>query len=347
MTKKLLQQSLETVTEMQNLKYNYVMVGYTGYYEMALREASENACVNNDPSKAYHALSRLICKVVFSWRLNKYVNMPFKRFFTNGIIQSKFSDNKPLCFFLLGSSSLSYVPGLVQSIRKKYNQAKIVLHCTDKVSFYEKQFGKARFWHLAKSCDIVASYNETDAKQYGFYVMPIVISKYDVEFNEAHKSDILFVGQERGRLATLHSIYQKATASGLVCDFTIIGVDGEKRLSGTNINYDRRLSYTEVLEKIASTKCILNIPQQGVKGLSLRDFEAVANRKYLLTNNESAFNNGLFGDGQVISVDMDGNADYERIIHQYNGEDKDLSGYSWHSRLKWIETILDGGKIKQ
>lgn len=331
---------------MQELKYNYIMVGYTDYYEMALKGVINNICVNNIPSKAYHGLPRLICKTVFSWKINKYVNMPFKRFFTKGIIQSHFSDDKPSCFFLLGSSSLSYVPGLVQSIRKKYNQAKIVLHCTDKVSFYEKQFGKTRFWHLAKSCDIVASYNETDAKHYGFYVMPIVISKYDVEFNEAHKSDILFVGQERGRLDILHSIYRKATESGLVCDFTIIGVDSEKRLSGTNINYDRRIPYTEVLEKIVSTKCILNIPQEGAKGLSLRDCEAVANRKYLLTNNESVFNNKLFGEGQVIPVDTDGNADYARIIHQYNGEEKDLSDYSWRSRLEWIETILDGGKFK-
>lgn len=324
---------------MQGLKYNYVMIGYTDYYEMALRSVSEYVCVNNDPSKAYRALPRLICKVVFSSKLNKYVNMPFKRFFINGIVQSNFSDNKPLCFFLLGSSRLSYVPGLVQSIRKKYSEAKIVLHCTDKVSFYEKMFGKDCFWNLAKLCDVVASYNEADAEQYGFYVMPTVISRYDVELNEAHKSDILFVGQERGRLDMLHSIYRKATESGLVCDFTIIGVTSERRLSGTSINYDRRISYAEVLEKVVATKCILNIPQQGAKGLSLRDCEAVANGKYLLTNNESVFNNPLFGEGQVLWVDMNGDADYSAINKEYAGEIPDLSEYSWRSRLEWIEKI--------
>lgn len=332
--------------QQKQLKYNYIMIGYMGYYEMQLRSISEIVCINNDPSKAYHALSRLICKVVFSSKINKYLNMPFKRFFTKGITHSPFSDSKPLCFFLLGSSPLAYVPGLVQSIRKNYSQAKIVLQCTDKVSYYEGRYGKDRFWRLAKACDIVASYNEMDAEQYGFYVMPTVISRFTVEPNEAHKSDILFVGQERGRLDTLHSIYRKATEKGLVCDFTIIGADSKKRLCGTNINYDRRIPYTEVLEKIASTKCILNIPQQGAKGLSLRDCEAIANRKYLLTNNESVFSNPLFGKGQVIPVDIDGNADYSRIFQDYNGEEIDLADYSWYSRLKWIERLFVEGRNK-
>lgn len=332
---------------MQELKYNYVMIGYTDYYEMSLKSLKEKVCVNNDPSKAYHALTRQICRTVFSSRLNKYINMPFKRFFKKGITRSHFSDNKPLCFFLLGSSLVSYVPGLVKSIRKNYGDAKIVLHCTDKVSFYEKKFGKTNFWNLAKSCDAVASYNEIDAEKYGFYVIPTVISKYDIEYNESLKSDILFVGQERGRLDILHKIYRKATENGLVCDFTIIGVQSKDRLCGTNINYDRRIPYKEVLERIVSTKCILNIPQQGARGLSLRDYEAIANGKYLLTNNESAFSNKLFGEGQVIPVDTDGNADYERIFTEYNGKRADLSEYSWHSRFVWVEKILDGGVFKR
>ena len=327
----------------EQLKYNYVMIGYTDYYEMSIRPLSEIAQINNDPSKCYHALSKIICRVVFSYRINKCVNMPFKSFFLKGITSSHFLDNKPLCFFLLGSSPLSYVYGLVPYIRKNFKSARIVLHCTDKVSFYEEKFGKKQFWSLAKDCDVVASYNELDAEQYGFYVIPAVISRYDVEPKEAHRSDILFVGQERGRLDILHSIYQKATEFGLSCDFTIIGVDNEKRLFGTSINYDRRISYTEVLDKIASTKCILNIPPEGVKGLSLRDYEAVANRKFLITNNASVLENKLFGEGQVIPFDIYGNADYSKILNEYDGNEVDLADYSWHSRFKWIERIFEGG----
>ena len=332
---------------MQSLKNNYVMIGYTDYYEMALESVSGIACVNNNPIKAYRGFAKLVCKISFSSKLNRYVKMPFKRFFIKGITHCSFSNNKNICFFLLGSRSLSYVPGLVRYIRKNYNSAKIVLHCTDKVSFYEQRFGKKRFWNLAKECDLVASYNEIDAQQYGLYVMPTVISRYDVEPKETQKSDIVFVGQERGRLETLHNIYQKATKYGLVCDFTIIGVEKGKRLCGTSINYDKRISYKEVLEKIASTKCILNIPQEGAKGLSLRDCEAVANRKYLLTNNESVLENRLFGEGQVIPVDIDGNADYSKILNEYDGNEVDLADYSWHSRFMWIEQIFYGGNLKQ
>lgn len=326
--------------QQDQLRYNYVMIGYTDYYEMALKAEKINVYINNDPSTNYHTISKLLCKVIFSSKLNSCINMPFKRFFTGGIIKSQFLDTKPLCFFLLGSSRLSYVPGLVQSIRRKYSGAKVVLHCTDKVSFYENKMGKGCFWSLAEACDLVATYNEEDAEQYGFHIIPMVITRYAVEPNENCKSDILFVGQERGRLDLLHSIYRKATAVGLVCDFTIIGVDSKKRLVDTSINYDRRISYGEVLEKIASTKCILNIPQNGVKGLSLRDYEAVANKKYLLTNNELAFTSKLFRDGQVIRVDKEGNANYTIITKDYRGEEPDLSDYSWYSRLKWIESLI-------
>jgi hypothetical protein len=74
---------------------------------------------------------------------------------------------------------------------------------------------------------------------------------------------------------------------GLICDFTIIGVPREKRLKESQINYDQYLPYETVIQKIKKTNCILNISQEGANGLTLRDLEAIGNKKFLMTNDQS------------------------------------------------------------
>jgi hypothetical protein len=133
---------------MNNLKNDYIFIGYTNYYEKSLKSIKELVQINNSPSAYHKGILKIISRVHFSTRINKIIPLPFKFIWINDLIRCKKNDGsvtKPKCFILQGSNSLTYIPGLVNSIRKKYKDSTIVLECTDKVDFYCQLFGQKRF----------------------------------------------------------------------------------------------------------------------------------------------------------------------------------------------------------
>ena len=71
------------------------------------------------------------------------------------------------------------------------------------------------------------------------------------------------------------------------CDFNIMGLPkGEKRISG--INYpDILFSYTENIQHILKTKCILEIMQDNADGFTPRLWESIIYDRHLLSNNKN------------------------------------------------------------
>ena len=56
------------------------------------------------------------------------------------------------------------------------------------------------------------------------------------------------------------------------------------------IIYNKRIPYSEVVEKNKASNCILEIISSGQSGASLRYYEAVCYNKKLLTNNKNVVN---------------------------------------------------------
>jgi len=60
----------------------------------------------------------------------------------------------------------------------------------------------------------------------------------------------------------------------------------EKQLTGTGIHYNCWLNYKQVLQRVADTKCVLEILQGEQHGFTIRTCEAVTYKKRLITNNQ-------------------------------------------------------------
>lgn len=329
---------------MDQLKYNYAFIGYRDYYLLSLNELAQEMeiVINPDPWNSYGAGLKQICRAHFSSNVYKYVDLPFKWIWRKGICKAEFSTKKPICFLLYGSHPTVYVHGLIPYIKEHYKNSVVVLQCTDKVEWYKNRFGRKEFDQTVSQADLVVTYNPVDADIYGYELFPPIIPDYSKYPNvsNALASDILYVGRSKGRVDLLHSIYRKATKSGLICDFTIIGVPKEDRLSNTNINYDKFVDYRDVIDKINQTKCILNIPQDGAAGLSLRDYEAIGNHKYILTNNSGIVYSSLPSRDQIILVDENADADYSRVNVPLLINDQKMKRFDWRSRIEWIEKKL-------
>lgn len=325
-----------------DLRYNYVFIGYDEYYLFMLGSLidSDFVLINNRPWNNYRGLKRLICKAHFSYILNSICRIPFKSIWARSIIFASFKNDKPICFILHGSSHLVYVKNVIPLIRKMYPSAKVIFHCTDTIKFYVSAFGKKRVSNMIKSVDHIITYNKEDSRKYGFEIIPPVVPNYSNFQNRApfQESDLLFIGRSKGREQLLHSIYKSAQSYGLKCDFTILGVPFDKRLSNSDINYERYIPYRDVIDKINATKCILNIPQDGFSGTSLRDYEAFGNNKYLLTNNRSILLEECANRESIILFDELDDIDYGKIFEPINSNY--CNKWTWLNRLFWFENSL-------
>lgn len=95
-------------------------------------------------------------------------------------------------------------------------------------------------------------------------------------------SDISFIGIEKGRSVQLRAIYSSLTSRGLVCDFTIVGINEAPEGIGTKL-----MPYREALARELSSKCILEVCSDGQDAMTQRALEAVMYDKVLITNSQA------------------------------------------------------------
>lgn len=239
---------------------------------------------------------REIFKLHNAWPLNKKVEMPFKRmwfpFFLN---KNEFAENDKIFFLFYESFHLSYSNKYLDYLRKKYRNAKfcyVFLNPAD-------QYNLEKLSKVRTKYDLILTFFEDDAVKYGFSKPKYFPYKLPVEnTKEGEKSDVFFVGADKGRLEKIIRVYEELKERGLKCLFYIVGVPKEKQLYNEDIRYNQKLTYQEVLEKVKGTKCVLEILKDDDMYTSIREYEAFQYNKRLLTMNrrilEEPFYNSEF-----------------------------------------------------
>ena len=147
---------------------------------------------------------------------------------------------------------------------------------------------------LTKYYDMVITTDYQDSLTYNFDYMSGIYSNiaYCVDTKE-DSCDLFFVGVAKDRLNILHDIY-KNISKKVKCDFNIINVKESDQEENSDIKYNKRLSYTEVLDKVSSSNCILEVLQSGQSGVTLRTLEAIIFNKKLLTNNQQIIHSPFY-----------------------------------------------------
>ena len=110
--------------------------------------------------------------------------------------------------------------------RKRYPGCRIAFFYQDMV----KRSMMPNIDVVKQKADIVLSFDQLDAKNYGVYYYPLVYSRIEIPKNEHIKrSDVYFVGKAKDRLDKIIAAYEVFKNAGLKCDFHIIGVEKENR----------------------------------------------------------------------------------------------------------------------
>ena len=118
----------------------------------------------------------------------------------------------------------------------------------------------------------LTSFDPCEAKQYGMECTGQYF-RYPESQPDDITSDCFFCGLPKDRAGLLHDLRTCLESEGFVCDFVIPRTPAEK------------LTYPQYLDRLARTRCVIDICQQGQTGLTRRPLEALFYNKKLLTNN--------------------------------------------------------------
>lgn len=228
-----------------------------------------------------------IRKVHLSNKLAKYIDLPGK-----GI----WFDTGKLKPFVGANSRFIFISDVIMCMKKEFwekldrdfpqvPKVMILMDSMNAHSFcirYIKEALKTVRW------DLVLSYDLDDCREFGFQYLgltyysgfPVLREKLPVT------SDLFFVGMHKDkgeqRDQVIYEIYRRCREQDLRCDFTLFRGNSREIPEGM---HDRRLRYSEVLQRARQSNCILEMVQSGQTRQSIRYFEAVTMDRKLLTNN--------------------------------------------------------------
>lgn len=176
---------------------------------------------------------------------------------------------------------------VVERLKKKNKNLKMVLYIVDPMV----GFCAPEHMEIIRKMDLVYSVNKADCEKYGFRYYPLVYSKEPEEktggsiaIPKEQGTDLYYLGSGADRTEVLLQIYQKCRQEGIKTDFHVL--DRELRQAERAITFHKSaISYSENIELLRCSNCILEIMHEGFDNPTQRYAEAVVYNKKLLTNN--------------------------------------------------------------
>lgn len=283
--------------------------------------------------------------VHISGKLNSIVSLPFQEKWMPRLLPKAAYPSQAKLVIVEENSSLLLRKNCIDYLRKRWPKAVIACRLTNPMSDYldssissarRIRLGKRLISDLSHLYDRVYAWDKKDAAKYGWSYLGPVLSAESLPSSKYPPSDLFFIGQDKGRLDMIHRVLDWAHDCGLTTDFHVIGVPENRQLHAPGIEYNRKLPYEEVLARMGSARCILDLVPHNHPYLTLRDFESVVFGKKLLTNNPEVRGMPYFDPRQMCVSetldDIDPGFLDDPFIVRYGGD--------W-SPVRFVERVCD------
>lgn len=266
----------------------YFFIEPTGYnkYIAAAADGMENAKVFGGFKSN---LEGKLFKWHNAWSMNKRFELPFKTYWCEQLCKAIPDD----CDYIIMAESfhLSYSEKFLAYLRKQFRDTKICFLFSNPVGDYNL----AKVKRFSRRYDAIITFAKDDADRYGFLYCDVIPMRLpEREPNIPVENDVFFVGANKGRLSRILHIYRTLTSKGLKCKFYIVGVPKDEQIPDDGIIYNERISYEEVLKHVQSSRCVLEVLQNGCNYVSMKTCEAIHYHKKLLTTNANAAQSSLY-----------------------------------------------------
>lgn len=243
-----------------------------------------------------------------------HFSLPFYNFFYGDWVENVINADVIIVFDWL------YSHKIIQDIHKINPNCKVIFWIWNKIEprISNKMLNRylSEYW----------TFDPGDAKKYGIKLNTqfYAATKDDVAdysmLSDDIKSDVFFCGKDKGRIDTLINFKSEVESSNLSFDCYVVQDETSKDLNKFDY-HQQGLSYEDVLNKLKSSKCILDLTRQDQEGLTIRSLEALYYSKLLITDNKFIKQAKFYNKEKIYILGED-----ERSLSAFL--DQDLPNYS-------------------
>lgn len=286
--------------------YNFVIFGTN--WNLYIASYSDVAQMDNvryisTPYVFRSPILKFFYRLHWSPKINKLIKLPFKGIWNSGYYKFDFKNDNPICFVFFSNWCEYEKNGFVRYLRKKYTNSKVVCFFQDLIDL-KKDFDISQ---IKEAFDLVLSFDQAETRKYDLEYHQLVFSHFPVQnIPKIYECDVYFLGKAKNRLDEIIKTYEYLRSKNLKCEFYLVGVEPGLRVYPNEINYIENMPYLENLKHVVSSKCLLEIMQNGGHGYTQRMCEAIAYDKKILTNNSEVVK-APFYNSDYVSVFSDVN----------------------------------------
>ena len=169
----------------------------------------------------------------------------------------------------------------------------------------------------AKKIMPVYSFDHNDCENFKISYRPMVYSS-DVndciDIIKETKYDLFFLGWKKDRSNQIEKLYNEYFKGKIKCLFILVG--DEERVIDDSIIYTRnRIPYSKYLDYFLNSRCILDIPQEGQEGLTIRNVECLFFRKKMITTNACIVHYDYYNENNTLILDNNHKKDLNCFIN--------------------------------
>ena len=235
----------------------------------------------------------------------------------------------------------SCIDNKFRQIKKEFRVRKILFIWNPMDYFLNKlneQFQNYTIEDLKLVFDKIYYFDKSECEKYNVNYFPTVYSRnVPKKFKISNNREILFMGAEKNRGKIINEYNQIFRNNGLITD---IYVSSDINDDENGIHYYKgRKNYSWYLEKLSKCGAILDIPQSGQNGFTLRVMESIFFQKKLITANRTIRNYAIYNKNNVFILGIDDICDLQKFMNcpYMKIDDAILDEYDFE---KWIIKMM-------
>ena len=296
-----------------------------------------------DDRPSTNSLVKSIIKINKNY-INGYINKYFHW------IMNTISDTKYDVVLLISGQSLSFSETMIKELRASQTSARFILYQWDSQKNFPYIVKMHKFFDVRYSFDKVDTeqdgdlkflplfyteiYEEIGKKQHNQYV-------YDCSYiGTAHPQKYMYINKMSQELKTvlpnqfiyhympskLKYLYHKARDK----EFKKAKYKEFKRV---------KISSKNVMDIFEMSRCILDAPQAGQSGLTIRSIECLGAKRKLITTNSDIRYYDFYNESNILI--FDDNVDVNSAFFTNDYQDIPEEIYEKYSLRSWLKTMLD------
>lgn len=205
----------------------------------------------------------------------------------------------------------AFSSALAKAVHNMNPTMKIYVYCWNPISKNPSILKKVK--SVSNIITAMYSFDKDDCQKYDLRFAPMVYN-FDAEpmLQKDIKYDVCFVGYLKSRGQQISELYTFLIQHNYSTFFYVLdskGVEGELPFP----LHKRYLSYQEYMDVMAESKAVLDITQQGQRGLTIRTLETLCYQKKLITNNADIMTYDFYNPANIFIIGRD-NMDNFRLF---------------------------------